>query len=160
MAQQALQGAQARLDQLQRQCDEAYMAYEANPSNDLKKERYTELKLSLHKAEDVVKSLATAAGAAAASGWQVYCPLYFPACILLCSQYSITHAACQVCFELEGLLLGFVHAQLACTFTKVHKACERSTCTPAAFAGELFDDLTAYVDASLCSTPCQSCLYF
>ena len=75
MAHQALQGAQARLDQLQRQCDEAFMAYEANPSNDLKKDRYAELKSSLHKAEDVVKSLATAAGAASASGWQVYCPL-------------------------------------------------------------------------------------
>ena len=85
MAQQALQGAQARLDQLQRQYDEAFVAYAANPSNDLKKERYTELKLSLHKAEDFVNSLATAAGAAAASGWQVYCPLYFPACILFCS---------------------------------------------------------------------------
>ena len=85
MAQQALQGAQARLDQLQRQYDEAFMAYEANPSNDLKKERYAELKLSLHKAEDVVNSLATAAGAAAASGWQICCPVYFPACILFCS---------------------------------------------------------------------------
>ncbi|KAL3143544.1 hypothetical protein ABBQ38_002343 [Trebouxia sp. C0009 RCD-2024] len=71
MAQQALQGAQARLDQLQRQCDEAFVAYEANPSNDLKKERYTELKSSLHKAEDVVNSLATTAGASAASGADV-----------------------------------------------------------------------------------------
>ena len=68
MAYQALQGAQARLDQLQRQCDEAFMAYEANPSHALRKERYAELKASLHKAEDVVKSLATAAGAAIASG--------------------------------------------------------------------------------------------
>ena len=54
------------------------MAYEANPANDVKKERYTELKLSLHKAEDVVKSLATAAGVAAASGWQVHGPPIFP----------------------------------------------------------------------------------
>ena len=72
MAHQALQGAQARLDQLQRQCDEAFMADDANPSNDLKKERYEELKSSLHKAEDVVKSLATAAGAASAPGLQTY----------------------------------------------------------------------------------------
>ena len=68
MAHQALQGAQARLDLLQRQCDEAFTAYDANPFNDLKKERYEELKSSLHKAEDVVNSLATAAGAASASG--------------------------------------------------------------------------------------------
>ena len=63
MAHQALQGAQARLDQLQRQYDEAFTAYEVNPSNDLKKERYKELKSSLHKAEDVVNSLAVAASA-------------------------------------------------------------------------------------------------
>ena len=44
------------------------MAYDANPSNDLKKERYAELKSSLHKAEDVVHSLAIAAGAASAPG--------------------------------------------------------------------------------------------
>ena len=68
MAHQALQGAQARVDQLQRQCDDAFTAYDANPSNALKKERYEELKLSLHKAEDVVNSLATAAGAASAPG--------------------------------------------------------------------------------------------
>ena len=68
MAHQALQGAQARLDQLQRQCDKAFTAYDANPSNDVKKERYEELKSSLHKAEDVVNSLATAVGAARAQG--------------------------------------------------------------------------------------------
>ena len=68
MAHQALQGAQARLDQLQRQYDEAFTAYEVNPSNDLKKERYQELKSSLHKAEDVVNSLARAAGAGSAPG--------------------------------------------------------------------------------------------
>ena len=36
---QALQAAQARLDQLQRRGDEVFRAYEASPS-DLKKERY------------------------------------------------------------------------------------------------------------------------
>ena len=71
MAQQALQGAQARLDQLQRQCDEAFRAYEANTSNNLKRERYEELKSSLHKAEDVMNNLAAAHGAANA-GWQIY----------------------------------------------------------------------------------------
>ena len=74
--------------------------------------------------------------------------------------HTATNAASQVCLELEGLLLSFVHAQLACTFTKVHKACERSVCIPAAFAGDLCDAVTAYVYASLSSTPCQSCLYF
>lgn len=78
MAHQTLQGAQARLEQLQRQCDEAFVAYEAHPYNDLKKARYAELKSSLHKAEDVVQSLATAAGAASAAGWQVYCALILP----------------------------------------------------------------------------------
>lgn len=84
MAQQALHSAQARLDQLQRQCDEAFTAYEANPSNDLKKERYQELNSSLRKTEDVVKSLAMAAGSASTSGWQVYCALYLPGCTFLC----------------------------------------------------------------------------
>ena len=69
MAQQALQGAQARLDQLKRQYDEAFGAYEANISDKFKKERYEELKLSLHKAEDVVYNL-SAAYSAANAGWQ------------------------------------------------------------------------------------------
>lgn len=64
MAHQVLLGAQARLEQLQRQCDEAFTAYEANPNNEFKKKRYEELISSLHKAEDVMQSLATAAGAA------------------------------------------------------------------------------------------------
>ena len=80
MAHQVLQDAQARVNQLQRQYDEAFVAYEANPSHDLKKERYQELKVSLHNAENVMESLA-AAGAASASGWQVHCAIYFPACI-------------------------------------------------------------------------------
>ncbi len=77
MAQQALQGAQDRLDQLQKQYDEAFKAYEANPSSDLKKERYEELKVSLHKAEDAVNSLAAAAaGAVSATGGQdLMCPI-------------------------------------------------------------------------------------
>ena len=66
MTHQALQRAQARLDQLQRQSDESFTAHDANPSIDLKKERYEDLKLSLHKAENVVNSLATAAVAASA----------------------------------------------------------------------------------------------
>ncbi len=71
MAQQALHDAQARLDQLQKQYDEAFRALEANPFSDLKRERYEELKNSLHKAEDAVNSLAAAAaGAVSASGEQ------------------------------------------------------------------------------------------
>lgn len=62
MAHQALLRAQARLDQLQRECGDAFVAYEANPSNALKKERYTELKESLNKAEDVVQRLCTSSG--------------------------------------------------------------------------------------------------
>lgn len=58
MTQQALHEAQARLDQLQKQYDAAYSALEAEPSSDLKKERYEDLKISLHKAEDTVISLA------------------------------------------------------------------------------------------------------
>ncbi len=61
MAQQALHEAQARLDQLQKQYDAAFSALEAAPSSDLKKERYEDLKISLHKAEDTVNSLAAAA---------------------------------------------------------------------------------------------------
>lgn len=43
------------------------MAYDAHPSNALKKEHYKDLKAAPHKAEDVVMSLAVAAGAANAS---------------------------------------------------------------------------------------------
>ena len=64
MAEQPLQSAQARLDQLQRQYDEAFGAYEANTSINLKRERYEDLKLSLQKAEDVVNNLSAAYSAA------------------------------------------------------------------------------------------------
>jgi len=40
MAQEALRDAQARLDQLQKQYDAAFSALEAEPSSDLKVERY------------------------------------------------------------------------------------------------------------------------
>ena len=44
-----------------------------------------------------------------------------------------------------------MHAQLACTFTKVHKASEQSPCTLAAlsFAGELAVDLRAYLEGNV-----------
>ncbi len=61
MAQQALHGAQARLDKLQKQYDEAYSAFEADPSNGLKSERYQKLDILLNKAQDAVNSLAAAA---------------------------------------------------------------------------------------------------
>ncbi|DBA82915.1 TPA: hypothetical protein ACH3X1_006705 [Trebouxia sp. C0004] len=61
MTQQALHEAQARLDQLQKQYDAAYTALEAEPSSDLKKERYEDLKISLHTTKDIVNSLAAAA---------------------------------------------------------------------------------------------------
>ncbi|KAL0041030.1 hypothetical protein WJX77_002735 [Trebouxia sp. C0004] len=65
---QALQAAQARLDQLQRQVDEAFRAYEASHSSDLRKERYEQLNVPLHKAEDVVNNLAAATAGASVSG--------------------------------------------------------------------------------------------
>jgi len=61
---QALQDAQAWRKQIKVQYDEAFIALEANPSSDLKRERYEELKISLHKAEDAVNSLAAAAAGA------------------------------------------------------------------------------------------------
>lgn len=61
MAQQALHNAQARLDQLQKQRDAAFRAWRANPTSELEKECYEDLKISLHKAEDAVNSLAAAA---------------------------------------------------------------------------------------------------
>ncbi|KAL0017688.1 hypothetical protein WJX77_012705 [Trebouxia sp. C0004] len=59
MMQQALHEAQARLYQLQKQYDAAYSALEAEPSSDLKKERYQKLDIVLKKAQDAVNSLAT-----------------------------------------------------------------------------------------------------
>lgn len=61
MAQQALHVAQARLDKLQTAYDEAVSALEVNPSSGLRRERFEELKTSLHKAKDAVNSLAAAA---------------------------------------------------------------------------------------------------
>ena len=69
MTQQALHNAQARLDKLQTAYDEAFSALEANPSNGLKRERFEELKISLHKAEDAVISLATTAGTSGQHFW-------------------------------------------------------------------------------------------
>ena len=60
MAQQALHEAQATLDQLQKQRNEAISALRANPSSGLEKEIYEDLKISLHKAEDTVNSLIAA----------------------------------------------------------------------------------------------------
>ncbi|DBA94012.1 TPA: hypothetical protein ACH3X1_001664 [Trebouxia sp. C0004] len=68
MMQQALHSAQARLDKLQTAYDEAFSALEANPSSGLKRERFEELKISLHKAEDSVNSLATTASTSGISG--------------------------------------------------------------------------------------------
>ena len=70
MTQQALHEAQARLDQLQKQYDAAYSALEAEPSSDLKKERYQKLDILLNKAQDAVNSLATTAST---SGWHLFC---------------------------------------------------------------------------------------
>ena len=70
--QQALHEAQARLDQLQKQYDAAYSALEAEPSSDLKKERYQKLDILLNKAKDVVNSLATTAST---SGRHLFCIL-------------------------------------------------------------------------------------
>ena len=51
---------QAWLDRPQKQSDEAFSALKAEPSSGLARERYEELKDSLHKAEDAVCSLASA----------------------------------------------------------------------------------------------------
>ena len=67
---QALHTAQTRLDQLQKQRDEAYHAWRANPCSDLEKECYEDLKLSLHKAEDAVNNLAAATAGAVSLGEQ------------------------------------------------------------------------------------------
>ena len=68
MSQRALLNAQARLDQLQKQLNEAFDRLEADPTSHLKQARYKDLKDSLHKAEDVVGSLAATAGTETASG--------------------------------------------------------------------------------------------
>ncbi len=69
MAQQALHDAQARLDQLQKQRDAAFRAWRANPTSELEKECYEDLKISLHKAEDAVNSLAAAASTSGRHFW-------------------------------------------------------------------------------------------
>ena len=69
MAQQALHDAQARLDQLQKQRGAAFRAWRANPTSELEKECYEDLKISLHKAEDAVNSLAAAASTSGRHFW-------------------------------------------------------------------------------------------
>ncbi len=72
MAQQALHNAQARLDKLQTAYDEAFSALEANPCSGLKRERFEELKISLHKTEDAVNSLATTASTSGRHSWLAF----------------------------------------------------------------------------------------
>jgi len=72
MTQQALHSAQARLDKLQTAYDEAFSALEANPSSGLKRERFEELKISLHKAEDSVNSLAKTASTSGRHLWLAF----------------------------------------------------------------------------------------
>ena len=84
MAHQALQRAQARLEQLQRQCDEAFMAYEANPHNE-PQER------ALRRAELITTQGRRCCAEPGYSSWcckylrlAAYCALYFPACMHFC----------------------------------------------------------------------------
>lgn len=72
MTQHALHTAQARLDKLQTAYDEAFNALEANPFSGLKREHFEELKISLHKAEDAVISLATTAGTSGRHFWLAF----------------------------------------------------------------------------------------
>ena len=68
MTQQALHSAQVGLDKLQTAYDEAFSALEANPSSGLKRERFEDLKISLHKAEGSVSLAKTAAPQVGISG--------------------------------------------------------------------------------------------
>jgi len=83
MAQEALRDAQARLDQLQKQRDEAFSAWRANPSSDLEKECYEDLKISLHKAEDAVNSLAAAASTSGGRAFIVTTVFWLCLCLYL-----------------------------------------------------------------------------
>ena len=76
MTQQGLHEAQARLDQLQKQYDAAYDALEAEPSSDMKKERYQQLDVLLNKAQDAANILAATAST---SGRQIFCILLYDA---------------------------------------------------------------------------------
>lgn len=76
MMQQGLQEAQARLDQLQKQYDAAYSALEAEPSSDMKKQRYQKLDILLNKAQDAVNILAATAST---SGRHLFCILLYDA---------------------------------------------------------------------------------
>ena len=72
MAQQALHKAQARLDQLQKAYDTAFSVLEANPCSRFKRERFEDVKISLHKAEDAVNSLAATAGTSGQHFWLAF----------------------------------------------------------------------------------------
>lgn len=86
--------AQQALDQLQKERNEAFSAWafsawSANPSSDLEKECDEDLKISLHRAEDAVNSLAAAA--ASTSVRYLWLALSFDKqlCILL---YEVTQS--------------------------------------------------------------------
>lgn len=69
MSQRTLLNAQARLDQLQKQLNEAFDRLEADPTSHVKQaHREEDLKDSLHKAEDVVDRLAATAGSETTPG--------------------------------------------------------------------------------------------
>lgn len=121
MAYHALLRAQARLDQLQTLCDGAFTAYEVNPSNDLKKERYEDLILSLHKAGEIVDILASAICAASTSGPQTYCAPYSPACVHFCylCAFLLSHLGekLQLCSSSIFVCVAFLqvhHQQCVC----------------------------------------------
>jgi len=106
MAQEALRDAQARLDQLQKQRDEAFSAWRANPSSDLEKECYEDLKISLHKAEDAVNSLAAAA-ASTSGGRAFIVTTVFWLCLWFCLYLASMRPLSLFCGSLLcGLRIG------------------------------------------------------
>ncbi len=72
MAQQALHDAEARVDQLQQQRNEACDAWRANPSSDIEKACCESLDLSLHSAEEVLEKLAAAASTSGRQLWLAF----------------------------------------------------------------------------------------
>lgn len=109
MMQQAVRSAQVRLEQLQKAYDEAFIAWETDPSSGLKRERYEELKVSLHKAEDAVNSLAAAAIASAE-------------CYLACISCDK-----KVCIQVNRRFLGQRNLQASCA----HFAASQPVCNAA-----------------------------
>ena len=102
--------AQASVNELRRQCNEAFKAFDDKPS-DARKQYYDDLTLSLRKAEDYLKSLPVT-GTPTATGQQTSCT------VLSCmyKYVDICAFALSAVYKLPTDLLGSLNADMSAVY--------------------------------------------